>query len=156
MIPHEVAEMPDAAALSEFDPEAVIDGKYDRGELTLVVRADRIQRVCEFLKAQRGYRYLSDVTAVDWFPSEPRFEVIYHLYSHHRKERLRLKSRLSEAAAEIASVVPVWGAANWYEREVFDLFGIQFRGHPHLRRILMPEDWQGHPLRKDYPITGYR
>ncbi len=152
----EVAGMPDTAALSEFDPEAVIDGKYDRGELTLVIRPDRIQRVCEFLKGQRGYRYLSDVTAVDWFPSEPRFEVIYHLYSHDRKERLRLKSRLSETAAEIASVVPVWGAANWYEREVFDLFGIQFRGHPHLRRILMPEDWQGHPLRKDYPITGYR
>ena len=152
----EVAGMPDTAALSEFDPEAVIDGKHDRGELTLVIRPDRIQRVCEFLKGKRGYRYLSDVTAVDWFPSEPRFEVIYHLYSHQRKERLRLKTRLSEASAEIASVVPVWGAANWYEREVFDLFGIQFRGHPHLRRILMPEDWQGHPLRKDYPITGYR
>ena len=156
MVSPEVAAMPDTAALSEFDSEAVIDGKYDRGELTLVIRTDRIQRVCEFLKRQRDYRYLSDVTAVDWFPSEPRFEVIYHLYSHDRKERLRLKSRLSEASAEIASVVPVWGAANWYEREVFDLFGIQFQGHPHLRRILMPEDWQGHPLRKDYPITGYR
>ncbi len=156
MIPPEAAGMPDTAALTEFDPEAILDGKFDRGELTLVIQPERIRRVCEFLKTQRGYRYLSDVTAVDWFPSEPRFEVIYHLYSHDRKERLRLKSRLSGESAEIASVVPVWGAANWYEREVFDLFGIQFRGHPHLRRILMPEDWQGHPLRKDYPITGYR
>ena len=156
MIPPEVTQMPDAEALLEFDPAAMEDGKLDRGELTLVIRPDGIRPVCEFLKAHRGYRFLSDVTAVDWYPSEPRFEVVYHLYCHERRERLRLKCRLSAEQPEIASVVPVWDAANWYEREVFDLFGIRFEGHPHLRRILMPDDWQGHPLRKDYPVTGYR
>lgn len=156
MIPPEVSQTPDASAVAEFDPAALEDGKLDRGELTLVIRPDRIERVCDFLKVKRGYRFLSDVTAVDWYPSEPRFEVVYHLFCHERTERLRLKCRLSGEHPEIASVVPVWSAANWYEREVFDLFGIRFSGHPHLRRILMPEDWQGHPLRKDYPVTGYR
>lgn len=156
MIPPEVARMPDAAALLAFDPEAVLDGKYDHGELTLVIHPKRIRETCEFLKVRQGYRFLSDVTAVDWHPSEPRFEVVYHLYCHERKERLRLKCRLNGEGAEIASVTPVWSAANPHEREVFDLFGIQFAGHPHLRRILMPEDWEGHPLRKDYPVTGYR
>jgi len=85
-----------------------------------------------------------------------RFEVVYHLYCHERHERLRLKCRLRGEHPVIASVTPVWSAANWYEREVFDLFGIRFEGHPHLRRLLMPDDWQGHPLRKDYPVTGYR
>jgi len=156
MIPPEVVETADAAAVSAFDAAAIEDGKLDRGELTLVVRAERIGEVSEFLKAKRGYRFLSDVTAVDWYPSEPRFEVVYHLFCHERKERLRLKCRLGGEHPEIASVVGVWSAANWYEREVFDLFGIRFAGHPHLRRILMPEEWQGHPLRKDYPVTGYR
>ena len=156
MIPPEVAQMPEAAAVIEFDPEAVVDAVYDREELSLVIEARRILAVSEFLKARRGYRFLSDVTAVDWYPAEPRFVVVYHLYCHERKERLRLKSRIGGEEPEIASVVPVWGAANWYEREVFDLFGIRFQGHPNLQRILMPEDWQGHPLRKDYPVTGYR
>ncbi|MBI4461029.1 MAG: NADH-quinone oxidoreductase subunit C [Acidobacteria bacterium] len=156
MIPPEVTRIPDTAALLEFDPGAITEGKYDRGELTLMIPPERILPVCEFLKTKRGYRYLSDVTAVDRYPSEPRFEIVYHLYCHDRKERLRLKCLLRAEQPAIASVVPIWGAANWYEREVFDLFGIQFQGHPHLRRLLMPEDWEGHPLRKDYPVTGYR
>lgn len=156
MIPPELAQMPEAAAVIGFDPEAVVDAKYDRAELSLTIAPERILAVSEFLKVTRGYRYLSDVTAVDWYPAEPRFEVVYHLYCHDRKQRLRLKSRITGERPEIASVVPVWGAADWYEREVFDMFGIHFKGHPHLRRILMPEDWQGHPLRKDYPVTGYR
>ena len=156
MIPPEVAKMPDASALLEFDPEAVAGGKYDRGELTLLIHPRKIVPVCEFLKIARQYRFLSDITAVDWYPSEPRFEVVYHIYSHEHKQRLRLKAKLGGENPEIASVTPVWRAANWYERETFDLFGIQFYGHPNLRRILMPEDWQGHPLRKDYPVTGYR
>jgi NADH-quinone oxidoreductase subunit C len=156
VIPPAVQQRPDAAAVSGFDPSALEDGKLDRGELTLVIRAERIGEVSEFLKAKRGYRFLSDVTAVDWYPSEPRFEVVYHLFCHERKERLRMKCRLGGEHPEIASVVSVWSAANWYEREVYDLFGIRFAGHPHLRRILMPEEWQGHPLRKDYPVTGYR
>lgn len=156
MIPAEAATMPDASMLIDFDPEAVVDGKWDRGELTLWIHPQRIVPVCEFLKTARQYRYLCDITAVDWYPAEPRFEVVYHIYSHEHKQRLRLKVRISGENPEIASVTSVWRAANWYERETFDLFGIQFRGHPNLRRIMMPDDWQGHPLRKDYPVTGYR
>ncbi|MBI4459455.1 MAG: NADH-quinone oxidoreductase subunit C [Acidobacteria bacterium] len=148
--------MPEAAALLEFHSGAVADGKFDRGELTLIIHPERLLAVCEFLKAKRGYRYLSDVTAVDRYPSDPRFEVVYHLYCHERKERLRLKVLLPGDQPEIASVVTVWSGANYSEREVFDLFGIRFAGHPNLQRILMPDDWEGHPLRKDYPVTGYR
>ena len=152
----ELAQMPDAAALLALDPAAVIEGKFDRGEWTLVIAPSRIRWVCEILKIHRAYPFLSDITAVDWYPSEPRFEIVYNLLCYERKERLRLKCRLPGDSPEIESVVGVWSAANWYEREVFDLFGIRFHGHPDLRRILMPEDWEGHPLRKDYPVTGYR
>jgi NADH-quinone oxidoreductase subunit C len=122
---------------------------------TVIVDAAQIVEVCRSLKDQ-GFERLATVTAVDRHPAEPRFEVVYHLHSIARNERLRLKCRLTSAAAEIDSVVSVWRSANWYEREVFDLFGIVFRGHPDLRRIMMPEDWDGHPLRKDYPIDGGR
>jgi NADH-quinone oxidoreductase subunit C len=109
-----------------------------------------------FLKAQAGFERLSTVTAVDRFPAEPRFEVIYHLHSVARNQRLRLKCLLPGQNPEIDSATAVWRAAGWYEREAFDLFGIRFRNHPDLRRILMPDDWEGHPLRKDYPIEGPR
>ncbi len=99
---------------------------------------------------------ISTVTAVDWYPAEPRFEVVYHLHSPERNERLRLKCRLQGTNPEIDSVTAVWRGANWYERETFDLFGIRFRNHPNLQRIMLPETWEGHPLRKDYPITGDR
>jgi NADH-quinone oxidoreductase subunit C len=121
---------------------------------TVIVEAARIVEICRSYKEQ-GFERLATVTAVDWHPAEPRFEVVYHLHSIARNERVRLKCRLS-AAAEIDSVVSVWRSADWYEREVFDLFGIVFRGHPDLRRIMMPEDWEGHPLRKDYPVHGGR
>jgi NADH-quinone oxidoreductase subunit C len=156
MIPPEVAQMPDASALIGFDPEAVVDGKYDRNELTLWIHPQRIVQACEFLKAAQQYLYLEDITALDWYPAEPRFEVVYHMYCIPRKLRLRLKVKLGGENPEIATVTTVWRSANWYEREAFDLFGIQFKGHPNLRRILLPDDWQGHPLRKDYPVTGYR
>ena len=99
---------------------------------------------------------LSTVTGVDRYPAEPRFEVVYHLQSVERNERLRLKCRLAGANPEIDSVTSVWRAANWYERETFDLFGISFRNHPDLRRIMLTEDFDGHPLRKDFPVTGSR
>lgn len=156
MIPAEVAEMPDVAALLEFAPAAVVDGKLDRGEWTLFIAPEQIHPVCEFLKAKRGYRMLSNATAVDWYPTEPRFEVVYHLFCHERKQRLRLKCRVSGDQPEISTVSNVWSSADWFEREIFDLFGIRFAGHPDLRRILLPEGWEGHPLRKDYPVTGYR
>jgi NADH-quinone oxidoreductase subunit C len=102
------------------------------------------------------FNYLSDVTCVDWYPSEPRFEVAYHLLSIPRKARLRLKVKLKSDDTRVSSVIAVWPSCNFFEREVFDLFGITFEGHPYLKRIMMPEDWKGHPLRKDYPVEGYR
>jgi len=156
MLPDNLREHAVAAAVEGFDNQALTGGKYDRGELTLEISADRIVPVCQFLKYDRNFIRLSSVTAVDRHPSEPRFEVVYHLHSVERKERLRLKCRVPGADPVIESVTSVWGSANWYEREVFDLFGIRFVNHPDLRRILMPDDWEGHPLRKDYPVTGPR
>ena len=131
----------------------VLSSKTDRGETTLEISPEQIVPVCLRLKHEGGYIRLSDLTAVDRYPDEPRFEVIYHLHSLEHNTRLRLRARV---ASEIDSVTEVWRSANWYEREVFDLFGIRFRNHPELERILMPADWEGHPLRKDYPVTGTR
>jgi len=131
------------------------DAKFDRGELTITVGRENILAACEALN-QAGYNFLEDVTAVDWYPSEPRFQITYHFLSMSLKERLRLIVRLDSDDAALDSITPVWPAANFYEREIFDLFGVHFGGHPNLRRIMMPEDWKGHPLRKDYPVEGYR
>ena len=103
-----------------------------------------------------GYNFFEDLTAVDWFPSAPRFQLSYHILSHTYKERIRLRVLVDDTDPSVESITPVWPGANYYEREVFDLFGIRFEGHPDLRRILMPDDWKGHPLRKDYPVEGYR
>ncbi len=156
MLPEALVQHDTARALDSALPGAIRNGKWDRGELTLEVAPERIVEVCRFLKQERQFVRLSDVTAVDWYPQEPRFEVVYHLHSLERNERLRLKCRLPDRAPEVDSVTAVWRSANWYEREVYDLFGIRFRNHPDLRRILMPEDWEGHPLRKDYPVHGYK
>ncbi len=93
---------------------------------------------------------------MDWNPSEPRFEVVYHLLSIPKKERVRLKVKLDSGSPVVESLTAIWPGANYFEREIFDLFGVRFTGHPYLRRIMMPEDWEGHPLRKDYPVEGYR
>jgi NADH-quinone oxidoreductase subunit C len=156
MLPDSLREHSTARAVEGLDGEAVTGGKFDYGELTLEIAPERIVAVCGFLKYDRNFVRLSSVTAVDRYPAEPRFEVVYHLHSVEQKERLRLKCRLGGEAPEIESVTLVWRSANWYEREVFDLFGIRFRNHPNLARIMMPEDWEGHPLRKDYPKTGTR
>ena len=131
------------------------DAKSDRGELTITVARESIVAACEAIK-QAGYNFFEDVTAVDWYPSEPRFQLSYSILSHAIKRRIRLVVRLAGGDAAVDSITGVWPAANFYEREVFDLFGIHFGGHPNLRRIMMPEDWNGHPLRKDYPVEGYR
>jgi NADH-quinone oxidoreductase subunit C len=139
-----------------FDPEGVEDAQAFRGEVTFLIRRKSLLRVCEYLRDLPGvsFKFLADLTAVDQYPTEPRFELVYHLLSLESSERLRLKVRVSGDDPRLDSVVPVWPAANAFEREVFDLFGIRFEGHPDLRRILMPEDWEGHPLRKDYPVQG--
>lgn len=148
------AAHPENAAVKALTTLA-IDAKYDRNELTITVGREDIIQACQVVQ-QAGYNFLEDVTAVDWYPSEPRFQITYHILSMSLKSRLRLIARLNSEDAAIDSIVGVWPSANFYEREIFDLFGVHFGGHPNLRRIMMPEDWQGHPLRKDYPVEGYR
>jgi NADH-quinone oxidoreductase subunit C len=156
MLPETLKEDSLTLAVHDFDGDAIVDGKLDRNELTIEIAPARIVAVCRFLKDAQQFVRLSTVTGVDRYPAEPRFEVNYHLHSIARNQRLRLKCRLSGENPEIDSVTAVWRSANWYERETFDLFGIRFRNHPDLRRIMLPEDWEGHPLRKDYPVTGAR
>ena len=155
MLPDHLKSSSSAAALEAFDPSAIVGGHNDRDELTLLIAPERIVGACRMLRNDVGFIRLSAITAVDWFPEELRFEVVYLLHSLDRNERLRLKCRIADGQ-EIDSVTSVWRGANWYEREVFDLFGIRFRNHPNLRRLLMPLDWEGHPLRKDYPVHGYK
>jgi NADH-quinone oxidoreductase subunit C len=150
---------PTVAFVRERFPEDLLDVTEHRGEITVLLRPDAIARVCEALRDAPGLRYnfLADITAVDWPEREPRFDVVYHLLSLDTRAVIRLKLRVGEAdeeTPEVPSVVEVWPTANWFEREVFDLFGITFAGHPKMARILMPTDWVGHPLRKDYPLTG--
>ena len=146
---------PAVAAILNWKPEVLDDARFDRDELTLTIASEDIAGAALAIQ-QAGYNFLEDVTAVDWFPATPRFQVSYHILSHPFKERIRLRVLVSEANPTLDSITPVWPSANYYEREVFDLFGIRFDGHPNLRRIMMPEEWQGHPLRKDYPVEGYR
>ena len=155
MLSEELQSIPAVAALVERDAGLVAEAKTDRGQAVVWVPAERIVEACRFLKQEQTYARLSFVTAVDWFPVEPRFEVVYNLHSFERNHWLRVKARVPGPEYEIDSVTGVWRAANWYEREVFDLFGIRFRHHPDLR-IMMPDAWEGHPLRKDYPVSGVR
>jgi NADH-quinone oxidoreductase subunit C len=150
--------MPDHPAIKAIlssNPDSLTDARFDRGELTLTIAKDQIREACRVLR-DAGYLAFQDVTAVDWFPAVPRFQVIYHLCSYTFKHVIRLRVPVDEDDASIESVTSVWPGANYYEREVFDLFGIRFEGHPNLRRIMMPEEWKGYPLRKDYPVEGYR
>lgn len=150
--------LPDHPALNAilaWNPQALTDAKFDRGELTLTIAPDEICAAAAAVK-EAGYNAFEDLTAVDWFPSAPRFQVSYHILSHAYKERLRLRTLVDEVAPAVESITSLWPAANFYEREVFDLFGIRFENHPNLRRIMMPDEWEGHPLRKDYPVEGYR
>jgi len=154
MLSQETRAIPAIAAL---DGQGLAqEAALDRGQAMARVPAERLVEAVRFLKHDQTYRRLSFITAIDWHPLEPRFEVVYSLHSLERNHWLRVKCRVGGQAPEIDSVTGVWRSANWYEREVFDLFGIRFRNHPDLRRIMMPEDWQGHPLRKDYPLSGVR
>jgi len=141
--------------------EALVEVVVFRGELTLRVRREAVRDVLRFLRDAPDLRfdYLSDVTAVDFLEANnmrrvPRFEVVYHLLSLDYLHRVRVKAPVPEEDPRIDSVQDIWPTANWHEREVFDMFGITFDGHPDLTRILMPDDWEGHPLRKDFPIGG--
>ena len=133
--------------------EALKEVVYFRGEDTLVVAPESILEICRFLKEdpEMGFDLLVDVTGIHFLEREYSYEVVYHLLSLARRRRLRLRVRLGEAG-EIDSVTSIWRGADWHEREAFDLVGIRFKGHPDLRRILMPEDFEGHPLRKDFAL----
>ena len=149
---------PAVACLLSSLPQALQAAKFDRDELTLWIDPVLLLDALRLLRSSSATSFedLADLTAVDWYPSEPRFEVVYSLLSCQRRERLRVKVRLNGTDPYIESVTSLWAGASAFEREVFDLFGIRFQGHPDLRRILLPDDWEGHPLRKDYPVEGYR
>jgi NADH-quinone oxidoreductase subunit C len=149
---------PTIAKIRAWRPEAIADLIFFRGEVTVVVPREHLRPLTQFLYSDPAlkFTYLSDVTGMDRFPIEPRFELNYHLLSLSRRDIIRLRVRLSGQDPVIDTVIPVWPTANWHEREIFDLFGIHFDGHPNLRRMLLPEDWEGYPLRKDYPVEGPR
>jgi NADH-quinone oxidoreductase subunit C len=145
---------PENAAVKAL-ADLATDAKFDRDELTITVARESIIAAAKAVQ-EAGYNFLEDVTAVDWYPSEPRFQIVYHILSHALKQRVRLVVRLDSDDAAVDSITGVWPSANFYEREIFDLFGVHIGGHPNLKRIMMPEEWEGHPLRKDYPVEGYR
>ena len=140
--------------LKEKFPDSIIEVIEFRNELTCVVKREDIVRICTFLRddPELSFNFLSDLCGVDYLGRKPRFDVAYNLYSISKNKRVRLKIKVDEGES-VPSVASIWSTANWHEREVFDMFGIRFDGHPDLRRILMPEDWEGHPLRKDFPLT---
>ena len=131
--------------------EAIGEATLDRKQAIVVVQPGRFLTVCDYLRTEEKFDFLTDLTAVDWYGREKRFDLILNLYSFPHNQRLRLKVPLGEDA-HCPSVAGLWGTANWLERECFDMFGIVFDGHPDLRRILLPDGWKGHPLRKDYDI----
>ena len=144
--------------LRAWSPEAISEIIEYRGETTVVLPRNLLREAafrCRDDK-QLQFNLLSDATCVDRYPVEPRFELNYHLVSIPNRKRVRLRVPLSGDDPVVDSLVPVWPGANWLEREIFDLFGVRFTDHPDLRRILLPEDWEGYPLRKDFPVEGYR
>jgi len=149
---------PLVAAFQREHPEWVVEVIEALGETTVVVPREHIRAICAFLKTwpETRFDFLADVCGADrGVEEEPRFEVNYHLFSTTKYHRWRLKVVLNEENMHVDSVVSIWRTANWHERETYDLFGVLFDGHPDLRRILLPEDWQGHALRKDFPLRGY-
>ncbi|MBW3632680.1 MAG: NADH-quinone oxidoreductase subunit C [Chloroflexi bacterium] len=150
---------PALIALRAAFPDAVVDAVRFRDETTIHVAPGQWRAICLFLKDHPRLRlnFLSDVTAVDMLRlrENPRFDVVAHLYSLPNRVRLRLKTGVNDGES-VSSLVPIWNGANWMERECYDMFGIIFEGHPNLKRMLLPDDWdEGHPLRKDYPLRGW-
>jgi NADH-quinone oxidoreductase subunit C len=145
-------------ALQSKFPQAIVETVDFRDEQTVVLKPEYLVEVCTYLKKQLQYDFLETITAVDWLERVPRFDVVYQLLSIQHQCFVRLKIRVGQRREEhpvAPTVTNVWPGANWYEREIYDLFGITFADHPDLRRILMPVDWTTHPLRKDYPLSGF-
>ena len=143
-------------------PDVVLETHARLGDATAIVDSDHVNLVLRFLREEPdlGFEMLIDLTCVDYLGREPRFEMVYHLFSVAKRHRIRIKARVSEQSAEIDSVVEIYASANWMEREVWDLYGVRFRNHPDLRRLMLYEEFEGHPLRKDYdkkksqPLVG--
>jgi NADH-quinone oxidoreductase subunit C len=143
--------------LQEKFPDDVVEVVTFRGDTTVVVKPEHIVEICRTLKDDHaaGFKYLSMIAGLDHLPASPRFGLVYNLYAHKNHSRITLKTFLKDDQAPVIdSVTSVWATANWHEREVYDMMGIRFNGHPDLRRLLMPGDWVGHPQRKDYPLRG--
>ncbi len=134
--------------------ESIVDAHSYRGDDTAIVKKEALLDIFMFLRDDKEllYNFMMDLTAVDYLGKEPRFEVVYHLYSLAYNRRVRIKTKVSESECSVDSIVSIWPSANWFEREAFDLYGIVFKEHPNLSRILLYDSFQGHPLRKDYPI----
>ena len=155
MLPETLAENPIALQISQQIPDAIVNAKDEADGPVFYIDPKHIQAVGTFLKLNQDFEQLAGITAVDWWPRSPRFEVVYLLHSYKNNIRVRLMVQIAESES-LDTLSFVWRSANWYEREVFDLFGIPFRSHPNLERIMMPADWEGHPLRKDYPVHGHK
>ena len=142
--------------LSEEFGDAIQEMIEFRGQITVVISAEKLAAIAQFCRDHEDmdFKFLSSITSVDFYPEEPRFQVNYDLCSLRKNKRLRLRVMWSDGDEDLQSVTPIWPNADWFEREIYDMMGITFVGHPDLRRILMPDDWDGHPLRKDYPL-GY-
>lgn len=149
---------PVVAKLRSWSANAIEEVIEYRGDTTIVVPRKVLRSIAEQCRdvEELKFNLLTDATCLDRYPLEPRFELNYQLISIPLRQKLAIRVKLSGSDPVIDSLFPVWKGANWLEREIFDMFGIQFTGHPDLRRILLPDDWEGHPLRKDYPVEGYR
>ena len=142
-------------SLSEsFGPKIQSKTEF-RGETTYTIAASDLREIAKFCRDKLSFDYFLDITSIDNFGEEPRFEIVYHLYSTPHAVHLRLKLKVSEDVGAVDAVSDIWPTANWHERETYDLFGVIFDNHPDLRRILLPDDWQGYALRKDFPLRGY-
>jgi NADH-quinone oxidoreductase subunit C len=146
-----------AERIKETFPGETLDVREFRGQVSVTLKKGRLLDICRYLHDDPDlfFDYLVDLCGVDYLGKKNmRFEVVYHLYSMKHRHAVRLKAEVPDGDPSIDSVMPVWTGANWHERECYDMFGIIFNGHPDLRRILLPEDWEGYPLRKDYPLKG--
>ena len=148
--------MSDATAIKEFSPieSMIVNWKMYAGEITIEIHAKNVVPAIRTLKEEMGFNYLSDITGSDMFTDEKRFEIAYNLVNLEGKKRIRVSLRIDENDAEVDSITDLFGSANWYEREVYDMLGIRFRGNEDLRRIYMPEDFEYYPLRKEFPLLG--
>ena len=145
-----------AALIKKSFPEAIVGSAIFRNELTIIVKKEYITEIAGFMKESKelDFNFLSDLCGVDRVETDGVFEVVYHLYSIYKNHRVRLKSPIASNDPCISTVTGIWNTANWHEREAYDMYGIKFDGHPDLRKILTPDDFEGHPLRKYYPVDG--